>query len=435
LRTIASPLRPATLFQAVVALNKRNLKSAPIAALDISANHFRVIVEYLFKVVFVKDYQQRLRQYECTYGSAPAEDALRTYLKGVPTHTIERALRDGYDPYDFEISNFEYIVKRQIKPAAQLGPDYMVSYPAPQTIMFNKKNVNVFYGALFKEMIERFKSLLKPSVLVNTRKNLDEIEEHMKANLSLTSDLVTIQNDFSKYDKSQGFIVQLIEQEVFKKMGLFNQAMSDWFSGHTVTRNVGYAVGVVVWLMYQRKSGDASTSPGNTIVGLVVVVYAYGITTFVYVMVLGDDSCFFLRRSDFDLDRVRLGPGILGQTFNFEAKIDVYDFGYFCGFFVLPDHAGTPRMVRDPLRVMLKLGRWDVVDQSLLEETYVSFRDSVRGYDDEGVLRVLTVAACQMYKLQDCGAMSVLLASIVTLLRDKSEFFGLWEDNVSETFF
>ena len=70
--------------------------------------------------------------------------------------------------------------------------------------------------------------------------------------------------DFSKYDKSQGLAALLFDCKLMRYLGVPEELIALWRSAHTVTYLCDRTNKVKLRVIYQRKSGDASTFFGNT---------------------------------------------------------------------------------------------------------------------------------------------------------------------------
>jgi len=99
--------------------------------------------------------------------------------------------------------------------------------------------------------------------------------------------------DVSKYDKSQRRIHLLVETKIFKLLGLPEYICNLWITAHTHTQFSNSSVDVSGEILYQRKSGDAATFFGNTIVLMASLCILYDLSETYLCMFAGDDSLLF----------------------------------------------------------------------------------------------------------------------------------------------
>lgn len=120
------------------------------------------------------------------------------------------------------------------------------------------------------------------------------------------------------------------------------------------------------------------------------------------------------------------------MRFNADAKTGYYETGYFCGYYVL-DMGDRVKMVADPIKRAVKLGRWDVRETSALMENWISFKDLMRGYEDEAVQERLAVAVCERHRRINLKQAKALIEALNSIRLSYKEFCGLYETVPTQT--
>lgn len=123
-----------------------------------------------------------------------------------------------------------------------------------------------------------------------------------------------------------------------------------WYDAHEHTYGKSRSAGAGVNIDYQRKSGDASTFFGNTLITMIVLACVCNMSSVVLAVFAGDDSLLWF------LEDLRNIFDMLSKLFNLEAKVMYYENAYFCSKFLLYDD-DRYYFVPDPLKLVSKLGR------------------------------------------------------------------------------
>lgn len=124
--------------------------------------------------------------------------------------------------------------------------------------------------------------------------NIDfERELNKRLNVFLLRNLVQVENDMSKYDKAQHKVLREMENLLLRKLGMPENLLEIWSASHERSRIKDKRNGMYFETEYQRKSGDASTSFGNTLVLMVVLLACYDIDDIILMILAGDDSVIF----------------------------------------------------------------------------------------------------------------------------------------------
>lgn len=143
--------------------------------------------------------------------------------------------------------------------------------------------------------------------------------------------------------------------------------------------------------MFQRKSGDPSTYVGNTTFLMAVLSL---LVNFAYVVIAafsGDDSFIMGRNLKYDYNR------LCALLFNLASKfITCYKYTYFCSKFIIHLEDKT-YFIPDPVKLVTKLGRSDLVNWEHVEDYRVSFVDLVQCFGDWRLYERLTAAVNETY--------------------------------------
>jgi hypothetical protein len=172
---------------------------------------------------------------------------------------------------------------------------------------------------------------------------------------------------------------------------------------------------------YQRRSGDSSTFFGNTILNMAVTLALYDIDTIALALFAGDDSVIFGKDKSVLLDRSMY----FASHFNMECKLLNYYYPYFCSKFLVSD-GKTLRLVPDPLKLLTKFGRLDLVNWDHVEDYRVSCCDLITSFRDATLLPQLSQAITERYN-STISDHSEAISMIHALVTDKIEFATLYE--------
>lgn len=105
------------------------------------------------------------------------------------------------------------------------------------------------------------------------------------------------------------------------------------------------------------------------------------------------------RVHDFNVDRR------ISMLYNLEAKLLKYKYAYFASKFVIPIGKNCWRIMPDPAKLIVKLGRTNIVNLNHREETRISLMDLVRPFRDFEACSVLAKAVRERYGIKHDYAM------------------------------
>ena len=262
---------------------------------------------------------------------------------------------------DMSLDKYEYLSKCKVKPDLTTNAPYKLS--AGQMIACHGPEVNVFFGPIFKEVKEW-------------------------------------------------------DLKVMEIFGVHPDIMQLWRVAHERTRLIDRQTGMRANVTYQRKSGDAYTFMGNTMYLLGVFAVIYPIHRLVALLIGGDDTLAIG-------DGVRRDTSsIFGAAFNLEAKLLNYNSWYFCSKFMVYSN-GKYHLVPDPVKLITKLGRTDLVNWEHVEEYRVSLKDLCSVFNDVTMVEKLNYALEDRYP-SDVADHTCMISNLLEMLKTSKSFCKLY---------
>lgn len=174
--------------------------------------------------------------------------------------------------FDMKTNIYDLSIKKQPKPPLQRNE--LNTYSSLQTILAHSKDINALFCPIFKILRQRFISLLDPRFIIFTDMSPSAFEKRLSTLITpyMLSQLFKLEADISKFDKSQGKLILRIETEIYRLLGLPEVLISLWINAHEHTVLRDRTNGINAFVDYQKKSGDASTFFGNTLVTMLVII-------------------------------------------------------------------------------------------------------------------------------------------------------------------
>jgi len=319
------------------------------------------------------------------------------------------------------------MLKSDVKPDLTTKP--VESRIEPQVIVYHMRELNALYSSVFRVLVRRLLSLLRPNYHLNLLKDMVDVESFVRAVHPFGAEVKYLENDFSKYDKSQGRFVFRLEAYVFACLGMNGDLLDKWVVGHVECSMRSLSLGMSLHVLYQRKSGDSTTSFGNGLLNLLSVTYAYRGTGVLWAVFMGDDSLVCASV----VANISTAARFLAEIFNLGAKTFVTEAPYFASSFLLvSDRSENLVFVPDPVK---RVARWSMsvaADDPQWHERYVSARDSMRVYLNCFNMVGLERAVSLRYPI-GVGEVRGIAAALATLLSDEKKFRGIWEDLPEES--
>lgn len=316
-----------------------------------------------------------------------------------------------------DMNRYSLMIKRLPKPKLEVSA--INEYSSLQTIAAHSKTINVLFCPIFREFKRLLLSVLPDNFKIFTDCSPLEFEENlskfMPAEELDTDDKLEI--DISKYDKSQGELLLKFELEIYRLFGIDEEALELWKYAHEHTVLYDKTNKMKFNIDYQRKSGNASTYIGNTIVLMGVISTLFNMLLIKYGFFSGDDSLLIggvkgINRND-----------ECAKLFNLESKFLRYRYSYFCSKFLL-NAGGKLLFIPDPFKLIVKLGRTDLVNEDHVEQYRVSLCDLMSQYGISLYNIYLNDAINERYNTT--GDHSIVYSTIHGLINDKEEFAKLY---------
>jgi len=324
--------------------------------------------------------------------------------------------------FERDVGRYMVMLKADVKPTLSNKPMY--SRTEPQVIVYHEKAMSAMYSAVFRVLVRRFLSILKPNVHVNLIKDMEDVKRFLQKVHPYGKKVKYVENDFSKYDKSQDQFVFRLEQFVFGQLGM-NQALMDrWLSGHENCSLFSFSTGLSLHLRYQRKSGDATTSFGNVMLNIMSVAYAYGLSDFSWALFMGDDSLVATGATVVNEHAV----DIMSEVFNLSAKTFISNQPYFASwFFMIIDEERRVIGLPDPIKRIEKFSQPVAVDDPQWRERFVSASQTCAAYAFKANTRWLGKMVAGRYQVPEYQA-NRLAAAIYTACASEASFRNIYSE-------
>jgi hypothetical protein len=416
--------RQGTLQELFSASASRNL-SAPQVSLPQDEDRAVVDVwECFLAEACVPDAREKLAAYQAD-PVALTDEGLRGWAAQADEKKIQRVVTaleaSGEALLSMDVGEYMMMLKSDVKPDLTTKPIFQRI--EPQVIVYHKTELNALYSSVFRVLVRRFLSLLKPNYKVVLMKDMMEVERAVQNLHPFGRVLKYLENDFSKYDKSQGRFVYMLEAFVFDQLGMNTEFLEHWLGGHRFSRVRSVALGMSLHLDYQRKSGDATTSFGNVLVNVLSVTYAYRGTGVVWAIFMGDDSLVCATEVQGDRNAVR----VLAEVFNLGSKTFVTEQPYFASNFLMIDDANAVvRFLPDPVK---RVARWSMnvsAEDPLWQERWESARDACKAYGDEFNVSALPSLVSVRYDVKP-EDVALAVRAVATVVTDFKAFRSMWD--------
>nr|QSE03525.1 RNA-dependent RNA polymerase [Tobacco streak virus] len=316
------------------------------------------------------------------------------------------------------LDKYMHMIKTTLKPVEE--DSLHIERPIPATITYHKKGVVMMTSPYFLCAMVRLLYVLKSKFTVPTGKyhqifQMDpEVIKHSKNFKEI---------DFSKFDKSQGRLHHDIQFRLFLTLGIPEHFVTTWFNSHERSHIRDRDCGIGFSVDYQRRTGDACTYLGNTLVTLSVLSYVYDLSkpNVLFVAASGDDS---LIGSVEPLPRDK--EDLCVSLFNFETKFP-HNQPFICSKFLLvvecEDGSEEVLAVPNPLKLLQKLGPKNL-QVTVLDDYYQSLCDILWVFNDADVCRrTAELAEFRRFKGEKkCLFLESALLSLPSLVANRLKF-------------
>nr|QIQ53098.1 replicase P2 [Prune dwarf virus] len=346
------------------------------------------------------------------------------YLKGKAINDDELYV----DPICLvSMDKYRHMIKSQLKPVEDNS--LMFERPLAATITFHDKGKVMSTSPIFLAAATRLFACLNEKISIPSGKyhQLFSLDAERFDSVRFWKEV-----DFSKFDKSQQELHHEIQRKIFLRLGVPQEFVNTWFTSHCRS-HISDASGLRFSVNYQRRTGDACTYLGNTIVTLAALCYVYDLRSSNVAMVVasGDDS---LIGSYSELDRSF--EHLFSTLFNFEAKFP-HNQPFICSKFLLtmPTRSGGKQVVAvpNPAKLLIKLGvKSMTVDK--FDDWFQSWLDLTHYFDDYYLIEVVCSMTSYRYIRRPSQFLVSAISSLKSLFANKKKckdflFPGLRDKN------
>jgi hypothetical protein len=279
------------------------------------------------------------------------------------------------------LSRYNHMIKRDVKPV--LTTALQSEYTKAATITYHKPDLTQVATAIFGQFKTRLLQCRASKVNFPLDHDSDLSGYLTGCHLGSEQDYFT-EIDFSKFDKSQGEVHQIIQDKILLKFGVDPEFVALWSTAHRQSSIFDQGVGIGFKTDFQRRTGDAFTFLGNTLVTAAMLAYVIDdFEAIRYILVGGDDSLICSYRHI----EVPLEP--LESVFNMSCKLIQPACPYFASRYLIR-RGDEILCVPDPYKLLVKMGRKDIPDnEDALEEVRKGLADSAKYlFDDEVKLKL-----------------------------------------------
>lgn len=424
LRTALPLPRDQSLVETLLALMKRNMNCPELSSLS-SDYLLADLVTERFVEAYVDPAKSTLFESFSDNPIKPNTYDLHRWLKTQQHHPNSEKLT----PIHLEALNvYDFIIKKNPKP--KMDPTTPFEYASLQTVIHHRKEINAYFSPMIKAAKERLKAVLLPNIKIYTDTSSTDFARTLDGIYPTSgSRLRFAEVDMSKYDKSQNLLHLLLDIAILLKLGFTPEDCYYWFVAHEFTIVYDKKNKVKYCVKFQRKSGDALTFLGNTIIIMCVCCIAFNIAVAIFCLFAGDDSLISFLVTEFNVSFLDVNS-ICASTFNFESKIYEYQYPSFCSKFLIATEKGWA-FVPDPIKLTTKLGRSDLANPTHMKEYHISFCDLVKDFDDTAVVDKLSIAISERYKYTHSSNFAI---SALVSLTDYTLFQDLFNVDPTATY-
>jgi len=425
LRALNVPKRQNTMQELLSSVASRNLNAPQVSLPQDEDAAIREIWANFLNMACIPGAEDKLRSYAADPVGITGE-AFRDWAgQSTPDKlaAVRRELEvNSRSLAEMDVGDYMIMLKADAKPTLSTKP--LVNRTEPQVIVYHDKYTSAMYSCMVRVLSRRFLSLLKPEFHVNLLKDTSDMERFLQGVHPFGESLQYLENDFSKYDKSQGRFVFKLEEFVFRKLGLNEEFLQKWVDGHVECSLRAVALGLSLKVFYQRKSGDATTAFGNVLLNVLSVSHAYRGSSVAWALFMGDDSLVACRK----IAGREEGVQLLAEVFNLGAKNYITNSPYFASNFVVVDEVNRRiRLVGDPLK---RVERWSgmiAAEDPQWRERWVSAKDSMKSYLSCAKVVGLEHRVAERYAVEPAAVAGVADA-IATVIGDEKKFRAIWEE-------
>nr|BBV14745.1 replicase [Barley aphid RNA virus 1] len=418
LRTVVYNNRNLNYREILLALEKRNFSAPKLSGVV----DYEQLSTHLVENMFDKCVDTEKFQFQLEVPIVYCQTTVNEWLAGQKPNVANLIVPD-FPLHCDALDTYNFSIKRRPKPSLEC--DAASSYAALQTILYHSKSINAVFCSIFKQIKSKLLQSLKPNCLIYADMSPQQMADVLTANVPYGSPFSIFSGDdsiifdgqsfteidISKYDKSQNLLALLVDIKLLRKFKVPEYFIDLWFNCHFLTHVYDRNIKLRARIPFQRKSGDASTFLFNTTFAMAVIANEIPL-----------DSLHSYDLNSFRKKNISIFP----LLYNLEVKIFSFKCAYFCSkFLFFSTYHQKYFFIPDPLKLLVKLGRTDLVNEQHVECYRISLADSVSvGYDDYTVSSLLSVAANERYSLTTFSPM--FLAGLYDISNCKAKFSSLY---------
>jgi hypothetical protein len=418
------PKRQGTHQELLSAIAARNLSAPQIAKPQDDSNIIPEIWRVFLEKACVPDAKAKIAEFQKD-PVALGEEAYRQWqAKATPQSiaAVKRELEEhSQSMQEMPVNEYIAMLKSDVKPTLSTKP--LTFRTEPQVIVYHEKQISSLYSSLFRVLVRRFLALLKPNYFVNLLKDTEKVREFVNGIHPFGHPMKYLENDFSKYDKSQSAFAFALEEYIFRQLGMNEEMLAKWMKGHVECKIRSVTTGLSLHVMYQRKSGDATTAFGNVILNAVSVTYAYRSTQVVWAVFMGDDSLICANVIGVNDQPVQS----LAEIFNLSAKSYITDSPYWASnFFEIDDFNERAVLLPDPVKRIEKLSMHVEASEPQWQDRYRSFKETIEPYRYQLNTAMLARHVAERYPTIPREEAARLPSALATIGESFHNFRNVW---------
>lgn len=416
LRTHMPMCRNPSMKEVMLGTKKRNLAAPKIAV----EGNTRVVVTDMV-ANFIRTYiPKNLRHFLNIFRDNPIIPNFSLLHDWAQTQKsdLDKKINPDYSMATDDWSVYNLMNKPNPKPDTTAAGVY--KYAQTQTIVYHDKEINAIMCVIMRQAKKRLLAVLHSKFQMFTDMSPEDFEKELNKRFSakILRKKHKLEVDISKYDKSQGELLLLAELEIYRILGVPDFILKKWYLAHRNTVLIDRTNDIKFFIDFQRKSGNATTYLGNTIVLMLVLCTLFDLEKADMVVVSGDDSLIISDKPFPDRSTQ------CARIFNLESKFLRFKSSYFCSKFLV-EVDDQIRFVPDPFKLLIKLGRGDLVNYEHVEEYRKSLTDLLEIYHNSGIDAPLQKALDERYGAGITGV-DELLANIVSFISTEENFKMLY---------
>jgi hypothetical protein len=332
---------------------------------------------------------------------------------------------------EYDVSDFDVMIKSDAKPPMSTKPTKQ-QLP-PQVIVYHRAVLSAAYSSIFRVLSTRFLALLHPKWLVSLRKDVGDVRKHFTRYYPWDSDVapVFLENDYSKYDKSQSEVCVRLEEYVNRELGFDEELLQRWYAGHETSTIHSVQHALTLEIDWQRRSGGSNTSFGNVTINILTTAFVYRSSDVIAAAYIGDDSVLMCRKVGADAQSVAM----LAEMYNLLAKFVITDFPYFASSFILFDKEQRQALsVPDPYKRAERVGLSVNARNPNWPDRLRSHIENCEYYKYRKVQKMLIPAMVARYELsRECDP-AALLNALATSAESEESARNCWEAEPTQVY-